>query len=82
MQSLNNNEENVDPSKSTILYVDDNKELVDKISAYLSEKYNVLVASNGKIGIEMAIQWYKKFYEGASPKELMVEDLKILSKEQ
>ena len=40
MQSLNNNEENVDPSKSTILYVDDNKELVDKISAYLSEKYN------------------------------------------
>ena len=57
MQSLNNNEENVDPSKSTILYVDDNKELVDKISAYLSEKYNVLVASNGKIGIEMAIQF-------------------------
>ena len=55
--SLNNNEENVDPSKSTILYVDDNKELVDKISQYLSEKYNVLVASNGKIGIEMAIQF-------------------------
>ena len=55
--SLNNNEENVDPSKFTILYVDDNKELVDKISQYLSEKYNVLVASNGKIGIEMAIQF-------------------------
>ena len=55
--SLNNNEEIVDPSKFTILYVDDNKELVDKISQYLSEKYNVLVASNGKIGIEMAIQF-------------------------
>ncbi len=55
--SLNNNEENLDPSKSTILYVDDNKELLDKISDYLSNKYNILLASNGKIGIEMAIQF-------------------------
>ncbi len=57
IHSLNNDEENLDPSKSTILYVDDNKELVDKISHYLSEKYNVLVASNGKIGIELALQF-------------------------
>jgi DNA-binding response OmpR family regulator/two-component sensor histidine kinase len=55
--SLNNNEENLDPSKSTILYVDDNKELVENIRHYLSEKYNVLVASNGKIGIELANQF-------------------------
>jgi signal transduction histidine kinase/ligand-binding sensor domain-containing protein/DNA-binding response OmpR family regulator len=54
---LNDNEENLDPSKSTILYVDDNKELVDNIRHYLSEKYNVLVASNGQIGIELANQF-------------------------
>ncbi len=53
----NSDIEYLDPTKSTILYIDDNRELLDKISHYLSEKYNVLVAPNGKIGIEMAIQF-------------------------
>jgi signal transduction histidine kinase/DNA-binding response OmpR family regulator len=57
IHSLNDNEENLDPMKSTILYVDDNKELVENIRHYLSEKYNVIVASNGKIGIELANQF-------------------------
>lgn len=50
---------------------------VGKYSNFFKKPY-----FNSNESIEMAIQWYKKFYEGASPKELMVEDLKILSKEQ
>jgi signal transduction histidine kinase/ligand-binding sensor domain-containing protein/DNA-binding response OmpR family regulator len=49
--------EELDPTKPTILYVDDNTELLDNISHYLSEKYHVLVAPNGKIGLEMANQF-------------------------
>lgn len=40
----------------TLLYVDDNIELLENISNYLSEKYNVLTAINGKEGFEKACQ--------------------------
>ena len=48
------NIEDADPEKFTILYIDDNKELLDNISDYLSETYNVITATNGKIGFEKA----------------------------
>ncbi|MCX6327354.1 MAG: ATP-binding protein [Bacteroidia bacterium] len=47
---------NSDSTKAQILIVDDNKELLHDVSHYLSEIYNVIVAPNGKIGFEMAIQ--------------------------
>ena len=46
--------ENTDPEKFTILYIDDNKELLENIGNYLSETYNVITATNGKIGFEKA----------------------------
>ena len=52
--SFDENIENADPEKFTILYIDDNKELLDNISDYLSETYNVITATNGKIGFEKA----------------------------
>jgi signal transduction histidine kinase/CheY-like chemotaxis protein len=48
------NIENADPEKFTILYIDDNKELLENISNYLSETYNIITATNGKIGFEKA----------------------------
>ena len=48
------NIEDADPEKFTILYIDDNKELLDNIGNYLSETYNVITATNGKIGLEKA----------------------------
>ena len=51
---LNENAEDVDPEKFTILYIDDNKELLDNIGDYLTETYNVITATNGKIGFEKA----------------------------
>jgi signal transduction histidine kinase/ligand-binding sensor domain-containing protein/AraC-like DNA-binding protein len=48
------NIEDADPEKFTILYIDDNKELLDNIGDYLSETYNVITATNGKIGFEKA----------------------------
>jgi len=40
--------------KPTILYVDDNIELLENMSNYFSETYNIYTAENGKIGVEMA----------------------------
>ena len=54
-RSFDENIENADPEKFTILYIDDNKELLDNISDYLSETYNVITATNGKIGFEKGI---------------------------
>ena len=54
---LNKKIDELDPEKTTILYVDDNIELLKNISHYLLETYNVIVAPNGKIGIEMANQY-------------------------
>lgn len=54
IESLNLGIEDLDQAKSTILYVDDNKELLDNMIYFLSEKYNVIVAPNGKIGVELA----------------------------
>jgi signal transduction histidine kinase/ligand-binding sensor domain-containing protein/CheY-like chemotaxis protein/AraC-like DNA-binding protein len=48
--------DNIDSTKALILIVDDNEELLQNVSDYLSEIYNVIVAPNGKIGFEMAIQ--------------------------
>jgi signal transduction histidine kinase/AraC-like DNA-binding protein len=48
--------ENLDSTKPLILIVDDNEELLQNISNYLSEKYNVIVALNGKTGFDLAIQ--------------------------
>jgi len=41
-------------SKPTILYVDDNTELLENISDYFSDSYNIFTAENGKDGIKMA----------------------------
>jgi signal transduction histidine kinase/ligand-binding sensor domain-containing protein/DNA-binding response OmpR family regulator len=41
-------------NKSTILYVDDNTELRENIADYFSGAYNIYIAENGKIGVEMA----------------------------
>ena len=48
--------DNIDSTKALILLVDDNEELLQNVSDYLSEIYNVIVAPNGRIGFEMAIQ--------------------------
>jgi signal transduction histidine kinase/ligand-binding sensor domain-containing protein/DNA-binding response OmpR family regulator len=40
--------------KPTILYIDDNIELLENMSNYFSETYNIYTAENGKIGVEMA----------------------------
>jgi YesN/AraC family two-component response regulator len=48
--------ETIDSDKATILFVDDNEELCENVTDYLSENYNVIVAPNGKIGYEMAKQ--------------------------
>jgi signal transduction histidine kinase/ligand-binding sensor domain-containing protein/AraC-like DNA-binding protein len=58
VESVNDYDEDeitVDPEKFSILYIDDNKELLENISDYLSETYNVITATNGKIGFEKAI---------------------------
>jgi len=47
---------NSDSTKAQILLVDDNKELLHDVSHYLSEIYNVIVATNGNKGFEMALQ--------------------------
>jgi signal transduction histidine kinase/DNA-binding response OmpR family regulator len=49
-------DENVEfnSEKPTILYVDDNIELLENMSDYFSDTYNVFTAENGKIGVEMA----------------------------
>ncbi len=54
IELINQHIEDLDLSKSTILYVDDNIELLENISNYLSDSYNVMVALNGKVGLEMA----------------------------
>lgn len=41
-------------SMPTILYVDDNEELLNNIKDYLSAEYNVITALNGKVGFELA----------------------------
>lgn len=47
-------DDKIDPEKSTILYVDDNTELLFNISNYLSDDYNVITATNGRVGVEKA----------------------------
>lgn len=67
--SSNNNEskndENIDLNigsedsnvyKPTILYIDDNTELLANIGDYFSNSYNIYTAENGKIGIKKAMQ--------------------------
>lgn len=48
---------NSDSNKATILYVDDNKDLLISIGDHLSDNYNVITAENGKIGVEIANQY-------------------------
>jgi YesN/AraC family two-component response regulator len=40
--------------KPTILYVDDNIELLKNMADYFSDSYNIYTAENGEIGVEMA----------------------------
>jgi signal transduction histidine kinase/ligand-binding sensor domain-containing protein/DNA-binding response OmpR family regulator len=54
---LNKQIDELDPTKAIILYVDDNLELLENIRNYLSETYNVIIAPNGKIGVELANQY-------------------------
>ena len=51
---LNKQIDELDPNKVIILYVDDNLELLENIRNYLSDTYNVIIAPNGKVGVEMA----------------------------
>jgi signal transduction histidine kinase/ligand-binding sensor domain-containing protein/DNA-binding response OmpR family regulator len=43
-----------DAEKPTILYVDDNKDLIENMADYFTDNYNIYTAENGEIGIEMA----------------------------
>ena len=52
-EGVNSTEES---DKSTILLVEDNKEIREYMSAILENKYSVLKAENGKVGVEMASQ--------------------------
>jgi signal transduction histidine kinase/DNA-binding response OmpR family regulator len=54
---LNKQVDELDPNKVIILYVDDNLELLENIRNYLSDTYNVIIAPNGKVGVEMANQY-------------------------
>ncbi len=54
---LNKQIDELDPTKVIILYVDDNLELLENIRNYLSDTYNVIIAPNGKVGVEMANQY-------------------------
>ncbi len=58
IEIINNHIDDFETAKATILYVDDNIELLENISNYLSDNYNVIVAPNGKIGIEMANNYH------------------------
>ena len=40
--------------KPTILYVDDNLDLLENMADYFTDNYNIYTAENGEIGIEMA----------------------------
>jgi signal transduction histidine kinase/ligand-binding sensor domain-containing protein/DNA-binding response OmpR family regulator len=40
--------------KPTILYVDDNIDLIENMADYFSDNYNIYTAENGEIGVEMA----------------------------
>ena len=40
--------------KPTILFVDDNKDLIENMAEYFMDNYNIYTAYNGQIGIEMA----------------------------
>ena len=53
-ESSNKGEGEFVESKPTVLYVDDNVELLENISSYLADSYTVLLAQNGQIGFEMA----------------------------
>ena len=40
--------------KPTILFVDDNKDLIENMAEYFMDNYNIFTAYNGQIGVEMA----------------------------
>ena len=40
--------------KPTILFVDDNKDLIENMADYFMDNYNIYTADNGQIGVEMA----------------------------
>ena len=40
--------------KPTILYVDDNIDLIENMADYFSDNYNIYTAENGEIGVKMA----------------------------
>ena len=40
--------------KPTILYVDDNIDLIENMSDYFTDNYNIYTAENGEMGVEMA----------------------------
>lgn len=40
--------------KPTILFVDDNKDLIENMAEYFMDNYNIYTAYNGQIGLEMA----------------------------
>jgi signal transduction histidine kinase/ligand-binding sensor domain-containing protein/DNA-binding response OmpR family regulator len=54
---VNKQIDELDPTKVIILYVDDNLELLENIRNYLSDTYNVIIAPNGKVGVELANQY-------------------------
>ena len=43
--------------KHTLLYIDDNKEMLKKISSYLSDTYYVLTTDSAEIGLAMAVKY-------------------------
>lgn len=47
-------ESNIDKNKSTVLLVDDNLELQNWMASFLSQKFNCIIAKNGKEGLRIA----------------------------
>jgi CheY-like chemotaxis protein len=51
-------EATLDPSRPTILYVDDNRDLRHYVKGLLSESYNVFLAVNGQFGLAAARKYH------------------------
>ena len=51
---LIDNDVEYNEEKPTILFVDDNIDLIENMADYFTDNYNVYTAENGQIGIEMA----------------------------
>ena len=52
-----NNDSPIDSEKPTILIIDDNTDVSYYIGSLLKDKYNLIYAENGKVGLEKALEY-------------------------